>query len=43
MGINSIGGRHICCAKTRGAGFSYCKTTDVVYTIEDVKNKPPKK
>lgn len=21
----------------------YCKTTDVVYTIEDVKNKPPKK
>lgn len=31
MGINSIGGRHICCAKTRGAGFSYMEAADGVY------------
>jgi len=31
MGINSPGGQHICCAKTRGAGFSYMEAADGVY------------
>lgn len=31
MGVNSPGGRHICCAKTRGAGFSYMEAADGVY------------
>jgi len=31
MGIESPGGRHICCAKTREAGFSYMEAADAVY------------
>ena len=31
MGIKSPGGRHICCLKTRGAGFSYKEAWDGVY------------
>jgi hypothetical protein len=31
MGITSPGGKHICCAKTRGAGFSYMEAADGVY------------
>lgn len=31
MGINSPGGRHLCCLKTRGAGFSYKEAADGVY------------
>lgn len=31
MGIDSPGGRHICCGKTRGAGFSYQEGADGVY------------
>ena len=31
MGINSPGGKHICCLKTRGAGFSYKEAWDGVY------------
>jgi hypothetical protein len=31
MGINSPGGRHISCLKTRGAGFSYKEAWDGVY------------
>lgn len=31
MGINSPGGKHICCAKTRGAGFSYMEAADGIY------------
>lgn len=31
MGINSPGGKHICCAKARGAGFSYMEASDGVY------------
>lgn len=31
MGINSPGGKHMCCAKTRGAGFSYMEAADGVY------------
>lgn len=31
MGINSPGGRHICCLKSRGAGFSYKEAADGVY------------
>lgn len=31
MGIDSPGGKHICCAKTRGAGFSYMEAADGIY------------
>jgi hypothetical protein len=31
MGIESPGGKHMCCAKTRGAGFSYMEAADGVY------------
>lgn len=31
MGIHSPGGRHLCCLKTRGAGFSYKEAADGVY------------
>lgn len=31
MGIDSPGGKHICCLKTRGAGFSYKEAWDGVY------------
>lgn len=31
MGIDSPGGKHMCCAKTRGAGFSYMEAADGVY------------
>ena len=31
MGINSEGGKHICCAKAREAGFSYLEAADGVY------------
>lgn len=31
MGVNSPGGRHLCCLKTRGAGFSYKEASDGVY------------
>lgn len=31
MGVDSPGGRHLCCAKTRGAGFSYMEAADGVY------------
>lgn len=31
MGISSEGGKHICCAKTRRAGFSYMEAADGVY------------
>lgn len=31
MGIVSPGGKHLCCAKTRGAGFSYMEAADGVY------------
>ena len=30
-GIKSDGGKHICCGKTRGAGFSYKQASDAVY------------
>lgn len=33
MGIDSPGGKHICCAKTRGAGFSYMEAADGVYNF----------
>lgn len=31
MGIESEGGKHMCCLKTRGAGFSYKEAWDGVY------------
>lgn len=31
MGINSPGGKHICCGKTRRAGFSYMEAADGFY------------
>lgn len=31
MGIESPGGKHMCCAKTRGAGFSFMEGADGVY------------
>lgn len=31
MGINSEGGKHIACTKTRGAGWSYTEAADGVY------------
>lgn len=31
MGIHSPGGKHICCTKTRGAGFSYMEAADGVF------------
>lgn len=31
MGIHSPGGKHMCCGKTRGAGFSYKEAQDGVY------------
>jgi hypothetical protein len=31
MGVNSPGGKHLACAKTRGAGFSYMEAADGVY------------
>lgn len=31
MGVSSPGGKHICCGKTRGAGFSYKEASDGVY------------
>lgn len=33
MGVQSPGGKHICCAKTRGAGFSYKEASDGVYNF----------
>ncbi|RUP42161.1 MAG: hypothetical protein EKK63_02365 [Acinetobacter sp.] len=33
MGIQSPGGKHLCCAKTRGAGFSYMEAADGVYNF----------
>ena len=34
MGINSPGARHMCCGKTRGAGFSYKEAQDGVYNYK---------
>lgn len=34
MGIASPGGKHMCCAKTRGAGFSYMEAQDGVYNYK---------
>lgn len=34
MGVKSPGGRHICCGKTRGAGFSYKEAQDGVYNFK---------
>lgn len=31
MGVNSPGGKHMCCLKTRGAGFSYKEAWDGIY------------
>jgi len=31
MGVHSPGGRHLCCLKTRGAGFSFKEAWDGVY------------
>jgi hypothetical protein len=31
MGIESEGGKHMCCLKTRGAGFSYKEAADGIY------------
>jgi len=36
MGINSPGGKHIVCAKTREAGFSYMEAADGVYNYNFV-------
>lgn len=33
MGITSPGAKHICCGKTRGAGFSYKEASDGVYNF----------
>lgn len=33
MGIDSPGGRHLCCGKTRGAGFSFMEAADGVYNF----------
>ena len=33
MGIKSPGAKHICCGKTRGAGFSYKEAADGVYNF----------
>lgn len=33
MGIHSPGAKHICCGKTRGAGFSYKEAQDGVYNF----------
>lgn len=33
MGIQSPGGRHVCCLKSRGAGFSYKEAADGVYNF----------
>jgi hypothetical protein len=33
MGVKSPGGKHLCCAKTRGAGFSYKEASDGVYNF----------
>lgn len=41
MGIKSPGAKHICCGKTRGAGFSYKEAQDGVYNytfIDGSKN-----
>lgn len=37
MGIHSPGGRHICCLKTRGAGFSYKEAWDGVYNYNFIE------
>ncbi len=34
MGVSSPGGRHICCGKTRGAGFSFKEAQDGVYNFK---------
>ena len=34
MGIKSPGAKHICCGKTRGAGFSYKEAQDGVYNYK---------
>lgn len=34
LGVQSPGSRHICCAKTRGAGFSYMEAQDGVYNFK---------
>jgi len=33
MGVKSTGAKHICCGKTRGAGFSYKEAADGVYNF----------
>lgn len=33
MGIKSPGGKHLCCGKTRGAGFSFMEAADGVYNF----------
>lgn len=37
MGIQSPGGQHICCTKTRGAGWSYIEAADGVYNFNFIK------
>lgn len=37
MGITSPGGKHICCAKTRGAGFSYMEAQDGIYNFNFIE------
>ena len=37
MGITSPGGKHICCAKTRGAGFSYMEAADGTYNYNFIE------
>lgn len=34
MGVKSPGAKHICCGKTRGAGFSYKEAQDGVYNFK---------
>lgn len=38
MGINSPGGKHMVCAKTREAGFSYMEAADGVYNFNFIQN-----
>lgn len=33
MGVHSPGAKHLCCGKTRGAGFSYKEASDGVYNF----------
>jgi hypothetical protein len=37
MGIQSPGNRHMCCLKTRGAGWSYLEACDAVYNYTFIK------